>query len=97
MGLHRGLGADDHIRPDAGQGPHGANLQGAGQVEADEKQHVVDGEQEADGQGRRPIGALADQALAAEWLLSQSDTLGTEVYVLPDELDGVVASLKLKA
>ncbi len=41
--------------------------------------------------------SFADQALAAEWLLNNADTLGTEVYVLPDELDIEVATLKLAA
>jgi adenosylhomocysteinase len=41
--------------------------------------------------------SFADQALAAEWLLNTADTLGPEVYVLPDELDKQVATLKLIA
>ena len=41
--------------------------------------------------------SFADQALAAEWLLENADTLGPEVYVLPAELDNQVASLKLAA
>ena len=41
--------------------------------------------------------SFADQALAAEWLLNTADKLEAEVYVLPDELDIQVASLKLAA
>jgi adenosylhomocysteinase len=41
--------------------------------------------------------SFADQALAAEWILSEADGLDSDVYVLPDELDKQVASLKLAA
>ena len=41
--------------------------------------------------------SFADQALAVEWLFANADTLGPEVYVLPDDLDKQVASLKLAA
>lgn len=41
--------------------------------------------------------SFADQALAAEWLLESADDLDAQVYVLPDELDEEVASLKLAA
>ncbi len=41
--------------------------------------------------------SFADQALAAEWLLNTADSLESRVYVLPEELDNQVASLKLDA
>lgn len=41
--------------------------------------------------------SFADQALAAEWLLETADSLESKVYVLPNELDQQVASLKLAA
>ena len=41
--------------------------------------------------------SFADQALAAEWLIEAADGLGPNVYVLPQELDHQVASLKLQA
>ena len=41
--------------------------------------------------------SFADQALAAEWLIEAADGLGPNVYVLPQEFDHQVASLKLQA
>jgi adenosylhomocysteinase len=41
--------------------------------------------------------SFSDQALAAEWLFANAETLGPNVYVLPDELDHEVARLKLAA
>lgn len=41
--------------------------------------------------------SFSDQALAAAWLLAESDSLESEVYVLPREIDDRVATLKLKA
>ena len=42
-------------------------------------------------------GHPADVMDAAEWILANADRLGSEVYVLPDELDQEVARLKLEA
>lgn len=41
--------------------------------------------------------SFADQALAAEWLITNQDELGPQVYTLPRELDEEVARLKLEA
>ncbi len=41
--------------------------------------------------------SFADQALAAEWLVQNRETLEPDVYVLPKELDHEVARLKLEA
>jgi adenosylhomocysteinase len=41
--------------------------------------------------------SFADQALAAEWLVTNADTLEAKVYILPEELDEDVARLKLEA
>ncbi len=41
--------------------------------------------------------SFADQALAAEWIIENADTLEAKVYTLPDELDETVARLKLEA
>jgi adenosylhomocysteinase len=41
--------------------------------------------------------SFADQALAAEWLIENADTLEPKVYILPEELDEDVARLKLEA
>ena len=41
--------------------------------------------------------SFADQALAAEWLVKNADTLEAKVYILPEELDEDVARLKLEA
>lgn len=41
--------------------------------------------------------SFADQALAAEWLIENKDTLEAKVYILPEELDVDVARLKLEA
>ena len=41
--------------------------------------------------------SFADQALAAEWMVQNRDSLEPEVYVLPAELDREVARLKLEA
>ena len=41
--------------------------------------------------------SFADQALAAEWLVQQGESLAPDVYVLPGELDREVARLKLEA
>jgi len=41
--------------------------------------------------------SFADQALAAEWLIDNADTLENKVYTLPHELDDDVARLKLEA
>jgi adenosylhomocysteinase len=41
--------------------------------------------------------SFANQALAAEWLLSHQDKLKSQVYRLPNKLDANVAKLKLKA
>jgi adenosylhomocysteinase len=41
--------------------------------------------------------SFADQALAAEWLIQNADTLEAKVYTLPKELDDDVARLKLEA
>jgi adenosylhomocysteinase len=41
--------------------------------------------------------SFADQALAAEWILDQADSLEPGVHVLPAELDREVARLKLAA
>jgi adenosylhomocysteinase len=41
--------------------------------------------------------SFADQALAAEWILDNGDTLEPGVYVLPAELDREVARLKLES
>ena len=41
--------------------------------------------------------SFADQALAAEWILESADSLEPKVYVLPEDLDNQVASLKLAA
>ena len=39
--------------------------------------------------------SFADQALAAEWIFQNADSLDSAVYVLPAELDQEVARLKL--
>ena len=41
--------------------------------------------------------SFADQALAVEWLFNNAPLLGSEVYVLPKDLDDQVASMKLAA
>ena len=41
--------------------------------------------------------SFSDQAIAAEWIVQNSDTLGPQVYRLPQELDKEVARLKLEA
>ena len=41
--------------------------------------------------------SFSAQALAAEWLVVNQDELGSEVYILPDDLDEEVARLKLEA
>ncbi len=41
--------------------------------------------------------SFADQALAAEWLVENAESLEPDVYVLPHELDEEVAKLKLAA
>jgi len=41
--------------------------------------------------------SFADQALAAEWLIANADTLEPKVYTLPSDLDDDVARLKLEA
>ena len=41
--------------------------------------------------------SFADQALAAEWMIAESDALEPGVYVLPADLDREVARLKLEA
>lgn len=41
--------------------------------------------------------SFADQALAAEWIINNKDTLLAKVYRLPDSLDHEVARLKLEA
>ncbi len=41
--------------------------------------------------------SFADQALAAEWIVQNGDSLEPQVYVLPQELDNEVARLKLEA
>ena len=41
--------------------------------------------------------SFADQALAAEWILTKAGELGNEVYVLPRSIDDEVARLKLDA
>ncbi len=41
--------------------------------------------------------SFADQALAAEWLVVNADTLEAKVYTLPSDLDDDVARLKLEA
>jgi adenosylhomocysteinase len=41
--------------------------------------------------------SFADQALAAEWLIENEETLEAKVYTLPDYLDEDVARLKLEA
>jgi len=41
--------------------------------------------------------SFSDQALAAEWIIQNADTLEAKVYTLPDYLDDEVARLKLKA
>jgi adenosylhomocysteinase len=41
--------------------------------------------------------SFADQALAAEWLFETAPQLEPRVYVLPDEIDEQVATLKLEA
>ena len=41
--------------------------------------------------------SFAVQALAAEWLLNEAGPLDSQVYVLPDEIDNRVATLKLAA
>jgi adenosylhomocysteinase len=40
--------------------------------------------------------SFGNQALAAEWLVSQGDTLESKVYRLPDHLDAEVASIALE-
>ena len=41
--------------------------------------------------------SFSDQAIAAEWIIRNADTLEPKVYRLPDELDAEVARLKLEA
>jgi adenosylhomocysteinase len=41
--------------------------------------------------------SFSDQALAAEWLLNSAGPLEPDVYVIPEELDRQVASMKLEA
>ena len=41
--------------------------------------------------------SFADQALGAEWLIQNADTLEPKVYTLPENLDDDVARLKLEA
>ncbi len=41
--------------------------------------------------------SFSDQAIAAEWIVKNADTLEPRVYRLPDELDREVARLKLEA
>lgn len=41
--------------------------------------------------------SFADQALAAEWIIENKDTLLPQVYILPKELDDDVARMKLAA
>lgn len=41
--------------------------------------------------------SFADQALAAEWLTQNAESLDPQVYVLPNELDQEVARLKLQS
>ena len=41
--------------------------------------------------------SFSDQALAAEWIIANADTLEAKVYTLPDYLDEEVARLKLQA
>jgi adenosylhomocysteinase len=41
--------------------------------------------------------SFADQALAAEWIIENADTLKPQVYRLPQELDNEVARLKIEA
>jgi adenosylhomocysteinase len=41
--------------------------------------------------------SFADQALAAEWIIENADTLRPQVYRLPQELDNEVARLKIEA
>jgi len=41
--------------------------------------------------------SFADQALAAEWIIQNADSLEAKVYTLPDYLDEEVARLKLAA
>jgi adenosylhomocysteinase len=41
--------------------------------------------------------SFSDQALGAEWLVQNAETLEPKVYTLPDELDDDVARLKLEA
>ena len=39
--------------------------------------------------------SFANQAMAAEWLISNAGTLSPQIYTLPKELDEEVASIKL--
>lgn len=41
--------------------------------------------------------SFADQALAAEWIIENADTLRSQVYRLPQAIDNEVARLKLEA
>ena len=41
--------------------------------------------------------SFSDQAIAAEWIVKNADSLEAKVYRLPDELDREVARLKLEA
>lgn len=41
--------------------------------------------------------SFSDQAIAAEWIIDNADSLEPTVYRLPDELDAEVARLKLEA
>jgi len=41
--------------------------------------------------------SFSDQAIAAEWIVENSDSLEPKVYRLPDELDAEVARLKLES
>ena len=39
--------------------------------------------------------SFANQAMAAEWLISHADSLEPQIYTLPEELDDQVAAIKL--
>jgi len=41
--------------------------------------------------------SFSDQAIAAEWIVENADSLEPKVYRLPDELDAEVARLKLES
>jgi adenosylhomocysteinase len=40
--------------------------------------------------------SFANQALVAEWIVKQRETLVPDVYPVPEEIDGEVARLKLQ-